>query len=149
MIDCTTARELALALPEAEERDHRGHPSFRVKSKIFATLWPDEQRAVLKLALADQTVSFAAVSWACAHGHATALHLVHAVFLVAIAASTIMASQLWATTRSHGEGSETLAQRHFLAGLAVASGLRPPGLGVSQTHQQPTDHLLTSVAPDY
>jgi hypothetical protein len=55
MIDCTTARELALALPEAEEHDHRGHPSFRVKSKIFATLWPDEQRVVLKLALADQT----------------------------------------------------------------------------------------------
>ncbi len=32
------ARELALALPEAVERDHHGRPSFRVAGKIFATL---------------------------------------------------------------------------------------------------------------
>jgi hypothetical protein len=55
MLDSQTVRELALALPEAEEHDHRGHPSFRVKGKIFATLWPDEQRAVLKLAPAEQS----------------------------------------------------------------------------------------------
>ncbi|MDB6109135.1 MAG: hypothetical protein JWR69_885 [Pedosphaera sp.] len=47
-------RRLALSLPEAEEQDHRGHPSFRVGEKIFATLWPDEHRAVLKLRLEDQ-----------------------------------------------------------------------------------------------
>jgi hypothetical protein len=47
-------RKLALALPEAEERDHRGHPSFCVRGKIFATLWPAELRGVLKLAAQDQ-----------------------------------------------------------------------------------------------
>ena len=44
MIDVANARKLALSFPEAEERDHQGHPSFRVRGKIFATLWPDEQR---------------------------------------------------------------------------------------------------------
>lgn len=34
------ARTLALALPEAVERDHHGFPSFRVREKIFATV-PD------------------------------------------------------------------------------------------------------------
>jgi hypothetical protein len=34
-------RELALALPEATERDHHGRPSFRVAGKIFATLWDE------------------------------------------------------------------------------------------------------------
>jgi hypothetical protein len=55
MLDSQTLRELALALPETEEQDHRGHPSFRVGGKIFATLRPDEQRAVLKLAPAEQS----------------------------------------------------------------------------------------------
>jgi hypothetical protein len=55
MVDAQTVRHLALALPEAEEHEHRGHPSFRVKGKIFATLWPEEQRAVLKLAPAEQS----------------------------------------------------------------------------------------------
>jgi hypothetical protein len=54
MIDVETARRLALALPGAEERDHRGHPSFRVRAKIFATLWPDERRVVLKLDPGEQ-----------------------------------------------------------------------------------------------
>ena len=31
-------RRLALALPDAEERAHMGHPDFRVGGKIFATL---------------------------------------------------------------------------------------------------------------
>ena len=55
MIDCETVRELALSLPEVEEHDHWGRPSFRARGKIFATLWPDEQRAMLKLSPADQT----------------------------------------------------------------------------------------------
>lgn len=47
-----------MALPEAEEKDHFGRPSFRVRGKIYAQLalpGAVEQRAVLKLALADQT----------------------------------------------------------------------------------------------
>jgi len=54
MLDCETVRELALALPEVEEHEHSGRPSFRVRGKIFVTLWPDEQRAMLKLPLAEQ-----------------------------------------------------------------------------------------------
>jgi len=30
---------LALALPEATEAAHMAHPDFRVRNKIFATLW--------------------------------------------------------------------------------------------------------------
>ncbi len=33
-------RMLALSLPEAEESAHMGHPDFRVRGKIFATLSP-------------------------------------------------------------------------------------------------------------
>jgi hypothetical protein len=32
-------RRLALALPEAVEQNHHGRQSFRVRGKIFATLW--------------------------------------------------------------------------------------------------------------
>lgn len=42
-------RALALLLPEALEGAHMGHPDFRVGGKIFATLWVDEDRAVVKL----------------------------------------------------------------------------------------------------
>ena len=42
-------RRIAVSLPETEEREHWGRPSFRVKGKIFVTLWPEELRAVLRL----------------------------------------------------------------------------------------------------
>jgi hypothetical protein len=43
-------RRLALSLPEASEQSHMGHPDFRVRKKIFATLgYPDESRAMVKL----------------------------------------------------------------------------------------------------
>jgi hypothetical protein len=54
MVDDRTVRKLALSFPEAEERAHHGHPSFRVREKIFATLWPGEHRAVVKLSKGDQ-----------------------------------------------------------------------------------------------
>ena len=72
MIECETVRALALALPEVEEHDHWGRPSFRVRGKIFATLWPSEQRAMLKLPPPEQaalmlrdaaTFSMAPGSW--------------------------------------------------------------------------------------
>ncbi|HEV8241253.1 MAG TPA: MmcQ/YjbR family DNA-binding protein [Thermoanaerobaculia bacterium] len=47
-------RALALSLPEASEQSHMGHPDFRVRGKIFATLGhPDESHAMVKL-LHDQ-----------------------------------------------------------------------------------------------
>lgn len=42
-------RALALMLPEAIEGAHMGHPDFRVGGRIFATLWTEEERVVLKL----------------------------------------------------------------------------------------------------
>lgn len=54
-------RKMALAMPEAVEVGHMGHPDFRVGGKIFATLFPrggttfgmvklnvDQQRVVLQ-----------------------------------------------------------------------------------------------------
>lgn len=58
MLSWEAAHKLALALPEAEERDHFGSPSFRVKGKIFAQLSArksNEMRALVKLSVADQT----------------------------------------------------------------------------------------------
>jgi len=49
-------RRLALALPEAVESEHMGHPDFRVRKKIFATLWPDDGYGVVKLTPEQQTV---------------------------------------------------------------------------------------------
>ncbi len=47
MSSIETARELALALPGALERDHHGRPSFRVGGAIFATLWDAEHMNVM------------------------------------------------------------------------------------------------------
>jgi hypothetical protein len=49
-------RELALGLPEAEEDAHMGHPDFRVRGKIFATLGaPDADCGMVKLTPDDQS----------------------------------------------------------------------------------------------
>ena len=43
-------RRLALAMPEAAEVGHMGHPDFRVHGRIFATLgYPDAGWAMVKL----------------------------------------------------------------------------------------------------
>src|SRR5262245_32137797 len=42
-------RRLALALPEAVEAQHMGHPDFRVGGKIFATLMPGGECGMVKL----------------------------------------------------------------------------------------------------
>lgn len=49
-------RLLALALPEATEDEHMGHPDFRVRGKIFATLGSDEVRGMVKLNLDQQSL---------------------------------------------------------------------------------------------
>ena len=71
------------------------------------------------LALADQAIAYAAVGWACAHEQAVVVHLVHALFLVAAAASLLPACRVW--TATHVNGDETVRRQHFLAGLAIAS----------------------------
>jgi hypothetical protein len=42
-------RSLALCLPEAAEGAHMGHPDFRVRGKIFASLWPNRDWGMVKL----------------------------------------------------------------------------------------------------
>lgn len=43
-------RRLALSMPEACEVGHMGHPDFRVRGKIFATLgYPDQGWGMVKL----------------------------------------------------------------------------------------------------
>ena len=49
MITEATARKIALSMPEAEEGAHMDHPDFRVRKKIFATLWPSKKEAVVML----------------------------------------------------------------------------------------------------
>jgi hypothetical protein len=49
-------RSLALSLPEASESAHMGHPDFRVRGKIFATIWPDQDWGMVKLTPDQQAV---------------------------------------------------------------------------------------------
>jgi len=57
MVDLETARKIAISQPDAEEFLHFDHPAFRIrKGKIFATLWPKENRMMVKLTPIDQSV---------------------------------------------------------------------------------------------
>jgi hypothetical protein len=47
VLSADDARRLALALPGATEQDHHGRPSFRVKGRIFATLWDERHMNVM------------------------------------------------------------------------------------------------------
>ena len=47
MIAAEQARRLALSLEETIEQDHHGRPSFRVRGRIFATLWDAEHMNVM------------------------------------------------------------------------------------------------------
>jgi hypothetical protein len=58
LVTADDARALALALPGATEEDHHGRPSFRVRGKIFATLWTPTALNVM----ADDELILAAVS---------------------------------------------------------------------------------------
>ena len=54
MATVAQARRIFLEQPEAEEKSHMGHPDFRVGGKIFATLQPKKDVAVVMIAPADQ-----------------------------------------------------------------------------------------------
>ena len=56
MISLTSAKQLALSLPETEEKSHFERPDFRVKNKVFASLHVDKNCMVVKLSLVDQSV---------------------------------------------------------------------------------------------
>ena len=56
MVSLTIARELALSLPEVEEKSHFEKPDFRVKNKIFASLHEDKACMMVKLSVIEQSV---------------------------------------------------------------------------------------------
>ena len=47
-------RELALSLPEAAEKETWGHPTFRVRNKMFASAATDLSTATVKSTLDEQ-----------------------------------------------------------------------------------------------
>jgi hypothetical protein len=50
-------RKIALRLPEAIESSHMGHPGFRVRGKIFASLgYPEEGWGMVKLTPEQQAL---------------------------------------------------------------------------------------------
>jgi hypothetical protein len=55
-----TFRRLALSLPEAREGSHMGHPDFRVRNKIFASLGAEKSWGTIKLTPDQQEVLLAA-----------------------------------------------------------------------------------------
>lgn len=75
------------------------------------------------LALTDQSISFAAVGWACGHQSPFAVHAVHLLFLVITAGATVAAWQAWRASLRAKSENEIIARRYFLSGLALASGV--------------------------
>jgi hypothetical protein len=49
-------RRIALSLPAATESSHQNHPDFRVRGKVFATLWPERGHGVVMLTREEQDV---------------------------------------------------------------------------------------------
>ena len=72
------------------------------------------------LALSDQSVAYALVGWACAHQTTLPLHGSHTLFLAITTGAAIAAWRAWRETAvvPASEG-DAIAQRHFLAGIAM------------------------------
>jgi len=56
MVNLEAARNMCLSFPEVDEYDHFEKPAYRVKKKIFATLWLEEKRIVVKLSKEVQPI---------------------------------------------------------------------------------------------
>ena len=54
MITADELRRVVLALPEAEERETWGHPTFRVRDRMFAAMSDDGQEATVKATRQEQ-----------------------------------------------------------------------------------------------
>lgn len=63
-------RQAALALPDVVEGEHHDHPDFRAGGRVFASLHPDGERAMVKLPPDEQARRVAAEpdAWAPANG---------------------------------------------------------------------------------
>ena len=55
MITADELRQLVRSLPEAEERETWGHPTFRVRDRMFAAMSDDGQQASVKATKVEQT----------------------------------------------------------------------------------------------
>jgi hypothetical protein len=60
MITPDELRRVVLGLPETEERETWGHPTFRVRDKMFATLSDDGRVATVKATRQEQAALLAA-----------------------------------------------------------------------------------------
>lgn len=56
MITADEVRRVALSLPGAEEKEAWGHPTFRVRDKIFASLAADGSGGGVKTSLQEQSL---------------------------------------------------------------------------------------------
>lgn len=56
MMPAASFRKFALSLPEAKERETWGHPTFRVRDKIFASLSADGTTAGIKATPEEQDI---------------------------------------------------------------------------------------------
>jgi hypothetical protein len=54
MITAEELRRVVLSLPEAEERETWGHPTFRVRDRMFAAMSDDGQEATVKATRQEQ-----------------------------------------------------------------------------------------------
>jgi hypothetical protein len=60
MVSAEEFRNVVFLLPEAEERKAWGHPTFRVRDKMFATLSDDGRSATVKATREEQAALVAA-----------------------------------------------------------------------------------------
>jgi hypothetical protein len=60
MITAEELRRVVLSLPEAEERETWGHPTFRVRDRMFAALSDDGREASVKATRQEQAALVAA-----------------------------------------------------------------------------------------
>jgi hypothetical protein len=60
MVTADEFRQVVRSLPEAEERETWGHPTFRVRDKMFATMSDDGRQATVKATKEEQAALVAA-----------------------------------------------------------------------------------------
>ena len=60
MVSADELRQVVRSLPEAEERETWGHPTFRVRDKMFAAMSDDGRQATVKATKEEQAALVAA-----------------------------------------------------------------------------------------
>jgi hypothetical protein len=82
MLSAANFRRIALGMKDAVESAHMGHPDFRLKGKIFATLHADHKHGMVKLTpeqqetfLRDHPTAFAPENGAWGRQGCTAVRL--------------------------------------------------------------------------